>query len=97
MKLRLFIFALMLCLAGIAGAQNPPDCLRICPAGAGPDDEITITAYDEFGAKVDLSETAVVEMNWWPIAGGNIFPDDPEAGQEKSDQDPVRTLLLLRR
>jgi hypothetical protein len=81
MKLKLFILVLGLSLTSIAIAQNPPVCLRICPPDAGPDDEITVTAYDEFDAKVDLSEwTGGVEMNFAGSGedGFMIYPGDPE-------------------
>ena len=80
---KLIMFSMIIAIAvpfftGIANAQNAPVCITICPAGAGPDDEITLTAYDEEGEFVDLSEFVGVEMNF---AGSGedgfwIEPDD---------------------
>ena len=66
---KLIMFFMVLAIAvplfsGIASAQNAPVCVTICPAGAGPDDEITLTAYDEGGEFVDLSLVEGVEMNF---------------------------------
>jgi hypothetical protein len=60
------------------GEAGVPVCLTVSPTDAGPDDEITLTAYDEEGEFVDLSEFVGVEMNF---AGSGedgfwIEPDD---------------------
>jgi len=63
------------------GETGVPVCLVISPTDAGPDDEITVTAYDEEGVKVDLSEwTGGVEMNFAGSGeeGFMIFPGDDE-------------------
>ena len=67
---KLIMFSMVIAIAvplfsGIASAQNAPVCVTICPPGAGPDDEITLTAYDEGGEFVDLSLVEGVEMNFW--------------------------------
>ncbi len=84
---KLIMFVMVIAIAvpffsGIASA-NVPTCVTICPAGAGPDDLITLTAYDEEGVKVDLSLwTCGIEMNFAPLSieewGFLIFPEDPE-------------------
>jgi len=63
------------------GEAGVPACIMISPTDAGPDDEITVTAYDEEGVKVDLSEwTGGVEMNFAGSGeeGFMIFPGDDE-------------------
>ncbi|MHC5061342.1 MAG: hypothetical protein ACYTFK_09700, partial [Planctomycetota bacterium] len=55
-------FALVLVFSGITSAQNVPACITVCPPDAGVDETITLTAYDEFGDKVDLSEFDGVEV-----------------------------------
>lgn len=59
---KLMVLFIVLCLAGIAGAQNPPVCVTICPADAGPDDEVTVSAYDENVDWLDLSTFDLVEL-----------------------------------
>ncbi len=69
------------CGGGGGGEAGVPVCLVISPTDAGPDDEITVTAYDEEGVKVDLSEwTGGVEMNFAGSGeeGFMIFPGDDE-------------------
>ncbi len=67
----------MLVFTGIASAYTVPVCVQVCPTDAGPGDEITLTAYDAEGVKVDLSEwTGGVESNFWPCnpAGVGTLP-----------------------
>ncbi len=78
-KLIMFFMVLMLCLGFVGEAKAEPDCVTICPAG-GPDDEITMSVYDEEGEFVDLSEfTEGVNLFFWG-SGEDIFiePGDDE-------------------
>ena len=63
-------FALVLVFSGIASAYTVPVCVQVCPTTAGPGDEVTLTAYDEDGVKVDLTEWdgggIGIESNFWP-------------------------------
>ncbi|MHC5061379.1 MAG: hypothetical protein ACYTFK_09890 [Planctomycetota bacterium] len=74
---KLIMFSMLIAIAvpilsGIASA-NVPACITICPPGAGPDDLITLTAYDEEGEFVDLSLwTGGVEMNFHPLDVGDF-------------------------
>ncbi|MHC5179818.1 MAG: CotH kinase family protein, partial [Planctomycetota bacterium] len=62
------------------GESGVPACLTINPTGAGPDDEVTLTAFDDNGEQVDLSEWGGVEMNFEGSGedGFFILPGDPE-------------------
>jgi hypothetical protein len=84
---KLIMFSMLIAIAvpvlsGIASA-NVPTCITICPPGAGPDDLITLTAYDEEGVWVDLSLwSGGVEMNFAPLDIGEwgfyFTAEDPE-------------------
>ncbi|MHC4758863.1 MAG: hypothetical protein ACYTE8_09410, partial [Planctomycetota bacterium] len=52
--LTLFLVALGFSSVAMAQPYREEFCLTICPAGAGPDDEITISLY-HLGEKFDLS------------------------------------------
>jgi hypothetical protein len=75
--LTLFLVVLGSSSAAFAQPYREEFCITICPAGAGPDDEITISLY-HLGEKFDLSKNGGCEMNFWPIAGGWINFQDPE-------------------
>jgi hypothetical protein len=93
---KLIMFFMVMAIAvpifsGIASAQNAPVCVTICPAGAGPDDEITLTAYDEGGEFVDLSLVEGVEMNFW----GSGVDDDGFWIQPGDDEMVDGTLVIV--
>jgi hypothetical protein len=79
-KLIMFSMVLMLCLGFVGEAKADPDCVTICPTDAGPDDEITLTVYDEEGEFYDLTQiTGGVSITFWePDAEFYIEPGDPE-------------------
>jgi hypothetical protein len=85
-KIIMFVMVLMLCLgfAGeVEGAPAPepePACVTICPTDAGPNDEITLSVYDEEGEFFDLSEiTGGVEIEFYDPEGYfYIEPGDDE-------------------
>ncbi len=81
---KLIMFVMVIAIAvpvfsGIASAQNVPVCITVCPPGIIADETITLTAIDEFGDKVDLSEFDVVGIAFenigvsFDVGDGDIY------------------------
>ncbi|MHC5140141.1 MAG: hypothetical protein ACYSOF_09725 [Planctomycetota bacterium] len=80
-KVTMLVFVLVLCITGIASAYTVPVCVQVCPTDAGPGDEITLTAFDENGEQVDLTEwTGGVETGFWDCDPSGIFQQADEDG-----------------
>jgi hypothetical protein len=63
------------------GGSGVPFCLTISPTDAGPGDEVTLTAFDENGEQVDLTEwTGGVETGFWDCDPSGIFQQADEDG-----------------
>ena len=74
-------FALVLVFSGITSAYTVPVCVQVCPTDAGPGDEVTLTAFDENGEQVDLTEwTGGVETGFWDCDPSGIFQQADEDG-----------------
>ncbi len=89
---KLIMFSMLIAIAvpvfsGIASAQVEPVCIQVCPTDAGPGDEVTLTAIDENGDQVDLTE-------WTGGVESNFAGCDPLGFFDQADPDGTVTFEL---
>jgi len=89
---KLIMFSMVIAIAlpvlsGIASAQVEPVCIQVCPTDAGPGDEVTLTAFDENGEQVDLTE-------WTGGVESNFAGCDPLGFFDQADEDGTVTFEL---